>query len=42
MNRREKFNKEVEELRVERYKNSDTWKTYLKDINVFKNQLLNN
>ena len=38
--RLQKFNKEVEQLREEKYKNSDTWQMYLKDINKFQQQLL--
>jgi hypothetical protein len=40
--RLEKFNEEVEQLREEKYKNSDTWKMYLNDINKFRQQLFNN
>ena len=39
--RLDKFNKEVEQLREEKHKNSNTWQTYLKDINKFQQQLLN-
>tara|TARA_R110002096_G_scaffold833_1_gene4680 strand:- start:167 stop:295 length:129 start_codon:yes stop_codon:yes gene_type:complete len=41
MNKREKFNKEVDKIREEKYKNSDIWKSYQKDINNFQKELLN-
>jgi hypothetical protein len=41
MNRVEQFNKEVDQLREEQNKNSESWQKYLKQIDVFKNKLLN-
>jgi hypothetical protein len=41
MNRVEQFNKEVDQLREEQNNNSESWQKYLKQIDVFKNKLLN-
>jgi hypothetical protein len=41
MNKVEQFNKEVDQLREEQNNNSESWQKYLKQIDVFKKNLLN-